>query len=127
MELQKIMEYLLSKYGVIELDNLFNILCFITKRDMEYSDFKFLAKSRFHYLGMYFIFEGDEDIQYISLFQQEEALRILELRNSSEKYKKLPYPVFTLQHCQKAIKQNYYKEYSAYEAWWEYLNFDTMV
>ncbi|MDD3138332.1 MAG: plasmid pRiA4b ORF-3 family protein [Lachnospiraceae bacterium] len=127
MELQKIMEYLLSKYGVIELDNLFKILCFITKRDMEYSDFKFLAMSRFHYMGMYFIFEGDENFQFISLLQQEDALRILELRNSSEKYKMLSYPVFTLQHCQKAIKQNYYKEYSAYEAWWEYLNFDIML
>lgn len=124
MELQKIAEYLLSKYGVIELDNLFEILCFITNRKIEYEDFKYFAYSRLHYLGNFIIFEGEDSIQYLSLFKKEDALKILEQRNSSDEYKKLSYPVFTLQHCREAINQNYYLEYPAYKEWWEYVNFD---
>ena len=126
-ELQKITEYLLSKYGVIEMDNLFKILCFITNRKIEYTDFKYFAYNRLHYLGNHIIFEGEETISYISLFQQEVALRILEQRNATEEYRKLSYPVFTLHHCREAIKQDYYMEYTSYRAWREYLNFDSRL
>ncbi|WP_414732932.1 IS1096 element passenger TnpR family protein [Acetobacterium carbinolicum] len=123
-ELQKITEYLLSKYGVIEMDNLLQILCFITNRKIEYTEFKYLVYSRLHYLGDFIVFTGDENILYVSLFNQEDALEILKQRNASEEYKKLSYPVFTLQHCRKAIKQNYYLEYPSFRAWWDYLKFD---
>ena len=103
-ELQKITEYLLSKYGVIELENLFEILGFITNRKLEYTDFMFIMNSRFHYFGDYIIFTGDDQIQYISLFREEDALHVLEQRNDSEEYRNLSYPIFTLQHCREAIK-----------------------
>ena len=126
-ELQKITEYLLSKYGVVELGNLFEILGFITNRKLEYTDFMFFMNSRFHYFGDYIIFTGDDQIQYISLFREEDALHVLEQRNDSEEYRNLSYPIFTLQHCREAIKHNYYMEYEAYREWWNYLNFDVML
>lgn len=122
-EVQKIMEYLISKYGVIELNDFYQIICFITKINMEYVNFEYFLGSRLHYFGEHNIFELD-DRKYISLFEERETLKILEQRNSTDEYRKLSYPVFTLQHCRKAIEQNYYMEYVDYKKWWEYLNFD---
>ncbi|MDF2989063.1 MAG: plasmid pRiA4b family protein [Eubacterium sp.] len=126
-ELQMITEYLLSKYGVIELESLFETICFITNRKLEYTDFMFFMNSRFHYFGNYIIFTDDDQNQYISLFHEEDALHVLKQRNASKNYRNLSYPIFTIQHCREAIKHNYYMEYEAYKEWWSYLNFDVML
>ncbi len=68
-ELQKITEYLLSKYGVIELDNLFKILCFITNRKIEYTGFKYFMNSSC------IIWAITKDLfEQLSLFEQMQTL-----------------------------------------------------
>jgi hypothetical protein len=126
-ELQKIAEYLISKYGVIELDNLYKILCFIINRNIEYTDFMFLINSRLHYFGDFHIFQEVDQIQYISLLQEDDAMYVLQQRNTLDEYRNLTYPIFTLHHCREAIKNNYYMEYEAYKEWWSYLQFDVML
>lgn len=120
-EFQKIAEYLISKYCVIELQTFYDILLFTAKRKMEYKDFKYFMYSRLHYFGHHIIFTDKDSVEYFSLFNKKEALSVLEQRNESEEYKNLPYVVFTLKHCREAMKQNYYMEYPAYREWWEYL------
>lgn len=121
-ELETCSRFLLSKYGIVEVDELYRLILTITSCKLSMQEYILFVFTRLHYFGSFSLIKIRER-DYLTFFNEYDALEVLTKREEHEEYRDLSYLALSKESCHKCSKKNFYFEYDAYKEWWEYLNF----
>lgn len=115
-ELQEIANVLLLRYGMIEIDKLREIYQDVMHKTIKKEDFEVLVNGRLVYFGRYNIYISEEDVFYVSAFDEITSRNILYERTQ---YPDLTYRHFGLNELESYIENGPYWDVEGYD---EFMN-----
>lgn len=111
-KVQEIVDVLLLRYGIVEMDKLHEICQDVLGKKIKKEDLEFLINGRLVYFGRYDIYTSEEGVLYVSVLDEAISGHILCER---KQYPDLTYQTFSLKELENYIENGPYWDVEGYD------------